>query len=215
MPEGILVVRDAEAPDADAPEPDRFWVIQDNPALSGTDIKNPEQNFDQQGGSEPIVTFDFTDKGREAFQDDHAPRSRSAAPTTRCRATTRRTPPSTSRSCSTTSWSRRRTSTTSENPDGIDGSTGAQISGSFTIPTAQDLAQILEIGALPIRLELVSRSQVSATLGAQALDQGLVAGLAGFVIVALFLIGFYRVLGVIAVDRDGDLRRSTSTRWSS
>ena len=42
------------------------------PALSGTDIKNPEQNFDQRGGNEPIVTFDFTDKGRKAFQDDHA-----------------------------------------------------------------------------------------------------------------------------------------------
>ena len=75
---------------------------------------------------------------------------------------------------------------------------GAQISGSFTIDSAQDLAKILEIGALPIRLELISRSQVSASLGQQALDQGLVGGLAGFAIVALFLIVFYRVLGVIA-----------------
>ena len=64
--------------------------------------------------------------------------------------------------------------------------------------TAQDLAKILKIGALPIKLELISRSQVSATLGKQALDQGLIAGIAGFVIVALFLIVFYRVLGVIA-----------------
>ena len=68
-----------------------------------------------------------------------------------------------------------------ENPDGIDGSTGAQISGGFTITTAQDLAKILQIGALPIKLELISRSQVSASLGAQALDQGLVAGIAGLV----------------------------------
>ena len=44
----------------------------------------------------------------------------------------------------------------------------------------------------------MSRSQVSATLGQQALDQGLIAGIAGFIIVALFLIIFYRVLGVIA-----------------
>ena len=44
----------------------------------------------------------------------------------------------------------------------------------------------------------MSRSQVSATLGKQALDQGLKAGIAGFIIVALFLIIFYRVLGVIA-----------------
>src|SRR3712207_6692615 len=66
-----------------------------------------------------------------------------------------------------------------ENPDGIDPSTGAQISGGFTIQTAQDLAEILRIGALPIELELVSRSAVSATLGAQALDQGLAAGIGG------------------------------------
>ena len=59
-----------------------------------------------------------------------------------------------------------------ENPDGIDGSTGAQISGSFTIDSAQDLAKILEIGALPIRLELISRSQVSATLGAAGARPG-------------------------------------------
>ena len=85
-----------------------------------------------------------------------------------------------------------------EYPDGIDGRTGAEITGSFTIDSAQELAKILEIGALPVRLEPVSRSQVSASLGNQALDQGLLAGLAGFAIVALFLVVFYRVLGVIA-----------------
>ena len=39
-----------------------------------------------------------------------------------------------------------------DNPDGIDGRTGAQISGNFTIQAAQDLAKVLEIGALPINL---------------------------------------------------------------
>jgi SecD/SecF fusion protein len=86
-----------------------------------------------------------------------------------------------------------------ELPDGIDGNNGAQISGSFTITSAQDLANFLKIGALPIRLELISRSQVSASLGKQALHQGAIAGISGFIIVALFLLFFYRVLGVIAV----------------
>ena len=86
-----------------------------------------------------------------------------------------------------------------ENPDGIDGVNGAQISGGFTITSAQDLAKILKIGALPLRLELISRSQVSSTLGKQALDQGLKAGIGGFIIVSLFLLIFYRVLGLIAV----------------
>src|SRR5215218_10777776 len=64
---GILVLRE-EKPKPSAPDPDSWWVIQDNPGLSGTDIKNPEQNFDQRAGNEPIVTFDFSDKGRKAFQ---------------------------------------------------------------------------------------------------------------------------------------------------
>src|SRR5205807_8966035 len=56
----------------------------------------------------------------------------------------------------------------------------------------------LRLGALPIKLKLISESQVPATLGKQALHQGLIAGLAGLLVVAVFLIAFYRVLGVIA-----------------
>ena len=48
----------------EAPKPDAWWVVRDDPALGGTDIKNPEQNFDQQGGG-PIVTMEFTDKGKK------------------------------------------------------------------------------------------------------------------------------------------------------
>jgi SecD/SecF fusion protein len=195
VPAGILVVRD-QKPNAEAPEPDRFWVIQDNPALSGTDIRNPEQNFDET--NQPVVTFNFTDEGREAFHEitrEIAQRGvDNALPTDN--------PGDASQHFAIVLDDELISApfiNYNENPDGIDGTTGAQISGSFTIPEAQDLARILEIGALPIRLELVSRSQVSATLGAQALDQGLAAGLAGFAIVALFLIVFYRVLGLIAV----------------
>src|SRR4029077_1961894 len=62
----------------------------------------------------------------------------------------------------------------SENPDGIDGRTGAQISGGFQgISDAQELAETLQIGALPINLKLISQTQVSATLGTQALHQGI------------------------------------------
>ena len=84
-------------------------------------------------------------------------------------------------------------------PDGLGGGQGSRISGGFTIGSAQQLANLLKTGALPIKLELISASQVSATLGKQALNQGLVAGAAGFIIVALFLLIFYRVLGLIAV----------------
>jgi SecD/SecF fusion protein len=57
---------------------------------------------------------------------------------------------------------------------------------------------VLRLGALPIRLRLISNSQVSATLGKQALHQGLLAGAAGLAVVILFLLAYYRILGVIA-----------------
>jgi SecD/SecF fusion protein len=197
VPEGILVVRD-QKPDADAPDPDRFWVIEDNPALSGTDIRNPEQTFNQDGGGEPIVTFDFTDRGRKAFQNI----TRQISQRGQDNALPGTNPNAGSQHFAIVLDNELVSSPLinyAEYPDGIDSTTGAQISGSFTIDSAQDLAKILEIGALPIRLELISRSQVSASLGAQALDQGVLAGAVGFLIVALFLITFYRVLGVIAV----------------
>jgi SecD/SecF fusion protein len=201
VPVGILVVRDEKgavgANGKEPPAPDRWWIIQDNPALSGTDIKNPEQNFDQRGGGSPIVTFDFTDKGRKAFQEI----TRRIAQRGVDNALPGSNPDNASQHFAIVLDDELVSApfiNFQENPDGIDGSTGAQISGGFTITSAQDLAKILQIGALPIKLELISRSQVSASLGAQALDQGLIAGIAGFAIVALFLIIFYRVLGVIA-----------------
>jgi SecD/SecF fusion protein len=194
VPIGILVVR-AEKASATSPPPDTYWVIQDNPALSGTDIKDPKQNSDQQG--QPIVTFNFTNKGRQAFQDitrEIAQRGQdNSLPGSNALNSSQHFAIVLDNALVSAPYINYQ-----ENPDGIDGGTGAQISGGFTVQTAQDLAKILQIGALPIRLDLISRSQVSASLGQQALDQGLVAGIAGFIIVALFLIVFYRVLGLIA-----------------
>ena len=120
-------------------------------ACRGTDIKNPEQSFDR--ASATSRSSPSTSRTRAARRSRRSRAgSPSAAPTTRS-AATRSRPRSTSRSRSTTSWSPRRTSTGSENPDGIDGATGAQISGNFTIKSAQDLAKILKIGALPLKLD--------------------------------------------------------------
>jgi SecD/SecF fusion protein len=193
VPEGILVVRD-QKPSADAPDPDRFWVIEDNPALSGTDIRNPEQSFDQQFSNAPIVTFEFTDRGREAFEET----TRNIAQRGLDNAFAGPDPNQHFAIVLDDELVSAPSVDYLKYPDGIDARTGAEISGGFTIESAQDLAKILEIGALPLRLELVSRSQVSATLGQQALDQGLVAAAAGFAVVVLFLLAFYRVLGVIA-----------------
>src|SRR5262249_10117164 len=60
-------------------------------------------------------------------------------------------------------------------------------------------AQILQIGALPVDLTQISSSTVSATLGQQALHQGLKAGIVGLILVCLFLLIYYRFLGFVAV----------------
>jgi SecD/SecF fusion protein len=177
----------------------RYFVLNDNPELSGTDIKNPEQNFDSGpgGGGQPIVTFSFTGHGRSQFQKV----TRRVADRGRSQAIPGQSPQASFQHFAAVLDNEvitRPFISYVENPDGIDGRNGAQISGGFTISSAQDLARLLKTGALPIKLELISQSQVSATLGKQALHQGLIAGAVGFAIVVLFLLFFYRVLGLIA-----------------
>lgn len=82
-------------------------------------------------------------------------------------------------------------------PTGIKGGQ-AQISGLDDRDEAANLALVLNTGALPVRFEVISKTQVSATLGDESLKQGLQAGAAGLVIVMLYLVLFYRVLGLLA-----------------
>jgi len=84
-----------------------------------------------------------------------------------------------------------------ENPFGIQGGK-AEITGNFTLGEAQDLALVLNTGALPVNLVQVEKTQVSATLGKDSLRAGIIAGLAGFAIVLAYMIFYYRFLGVIA-----------------
>ena len=74
----------------------------------------------------------------------------------------------------------------------------ATISGNFTAPEARDLVRNLNFGALPVPIELQSSSAVGPTLGAAAISAGVVAGIVGVIIVALFMIAWYRLPGLIA-----------------
>ena len=74
----------------------------------------------------------------------------------------------------------------------------ANISGNFTPTEARDLVRNLNFGALPVPIELQSSSAVGPTLGAAAISAGVMAGVIGFAIVALFMILWYRLPGVIA-----------------
>ncbi len=206
VPQGTVVVAEPpfDNPDTDEDESEgpgtEYFVLHDRPALSGDDITNPEQNFEP-NTNQPNVTFEFSDEGREAFANitrEIAERGRAEAPI------------GTTSAEQADAYSQhfavvldgevvtRPIINFAENPAGIDGRTGAQISGSMDLTEAQDLAEDLRIGALPVELKLISQSTVSATLGEEALDQGLKAGLIGLALVLLFLVAYYRLLGVVA-----------------
>lgn len=74
----------------------------------------------------------------------------------------------------------------------------AEISGGFTPTEARDLARNLNFGALPVKIELLRTQTIGPSLGANAMAAGLLAGMVGFLLVATFLIVWYRLPGVIA-----------------
>jgi SecD/SecF fusion protein len=139
--------------------PDSWYVLNDNPALTGSDLTNPQPAFEE--GGKPDVTFDFTAHGKTAFEQvtkEIAHRGLEARlpgvskeDALQHFAIVLDDQMVTAPSIDFTKY-----------PEGIDASTGSDISGGFTIDSARNLANELRSGALPINLELVSRSRVSA-----------------------------------------------------
>ncbi len=75
----------------------------------------------------------------------------------------------------------------------------AVITGRFTPQQARDLARDLKYGALPVPIDLVGTQTIGASLGADALTASVNAGMWGFIIIALFLMLWYRIPGLLAV----------------
>lgn len=75
----------------------------------------------------------------------------------------------------------------------------AQISGNFTAVEAKTLVGRLNSGALPVPIELISTQTIGPSLGELAVNAGLKAALIGFILIALFLVLWYRLPGFIAV----------------
>jgi preprotein translocase subunit SecD len=75
----------------------------------------------------------------------------------------------------------------------------AQITGSFTQVEAQDLANVLKYGALPLAFDRGEVQQISPTLGADQLRGGLIAGALGLLLVILYSVLYYRGLGIVSV----------------
>jgi len=75
----------------------------------------------------------------------------------------------------------------------------AIITGTFTLDEAKLLAQRLRAGALPVPIEILSQQNIGPSLGKVSLDKSLLAGLVGLLLVALFMIAFYRLPGLLSV----------------
>lgn len=196
------VARDGKVTEAG----NRWFTILDRPALLGKDIKNPAQGFDSRpgAGNQPNVVFEFSSHGQDVWKN--VTKTIAQRGQANCAPVVGENRVQTGDRCSNhfaIVLDNQLVSTPKidfiDNPNGISGSGGSEISGGFTIKSAQALATQLQSGSLPLKLTEISQQQVSATLGQEALDQGLLAGIAGFIGVALFLLAFYRALGVIAI----------------
>jgi SecD/SecF fusion protein len=161
------------------------------PQLTGSDLKlsGTHQDFDPTT-NEPIVLMQFTGSGSHKFQEVTSEEYN--------RGRTRSIPQHFAivldreiRSFPQIDF------TKSDLAGGISGN--AEISGIGSIGEAKDLALVLQTGALPVNFKQIERTDVSATLGKDSLNEAKKAALIGLLIVAIFLLVLYRFLGVIAV----------------
>jgi preprotein translocase subunit SecD len=74
-----------------------------------------------------------------------------------------------------------------------------EISGNFTENQAKALATELNYGALPVKLDRINTQTVSPSLGKASLQAGLIAGLAGLALVMIYVLFYYRLLGVVVI----------------
>jgi len=125
----------------------QFYVLKDDAALSGSDITNPQQSTDP-NARQPDVTFEFTDKGKTKFQHVTANIAHRGDLVSGVGQTLNQhfAVALDDRLITVPFIDSRRY------PDGITGDNGADISGSFTITSAKDLANELRLSALPVSL---------------------------------------------------------------
>lgn len=172
----------------------QWFVLKDNVEMTGDEVKSASAGQDESGG--PAVDLNFTSEGGDIFQrvTRELFKEGLAEPV-----------------LGNKSAAAHRFAIVLDgkvvslaNIDPTDGTLSqgiaggrAQISG-LTTSEAVRIAKQIDLGALPVELQPVSETQISASLGRAALDQALLAMAFGFALVALFLLIFYRLLGGIA-----------------
>ncbi|MGW3659506.1 protein translocase subunit SecD [Streptomyces sp. NPDC005151] len=148
-------------------------------AVSGTDVGSAKAAIDQQRGMW-IVQMDFTKKGSKKFQQITSKLSTQQPPMNQFAIALDGEVVSAPQVNETLSGS-------------------AEISGSFTQQSAQDLANVLSYGALPLSFSEDTVTTVTAALGGEQLQAGLIAGAIGLALVVIYLVAYYRGLALIAL----------------
>jgi SecD/SecF fusion protein len=178
--------------------PDRTWYYlfeydpPNIPQMTGEDLKlsGTRADFDPQT-SLPIVTMEFTGRGADKFEkitrDEYTRGKLQGKPQHFAIVLDReiKTFPQIDY-------------TDSRLAGGIGGGR-AQIEGLDSLDEAKDIAIVLQTGALPVKFDTLDRTDISATLGKDSLNEARRAALGGLLLVAIFLLVFYRFLGLVAV----------------
>ena len=175
------------------------------PEVTGEDLKGSgtRQDFDPTT-NRPIVTLEFTDKGGDKFHEitrELAQRGRTLANFAGASSDEERDAYNQSFAIVLDNEIRSYPTIDFDDPDTRDGISGgrAQIEGLDSLEEAKDLALVLQTGALPVEFVQVERTDISATLGEDSLREAVIAGIGGLAAVALFLLLFYRFLGLVAI----------------
>ncbi|MER5849931.1 protein translocase subunit SecD [Streptomyces sp. NPDC002012] len=147
--------------------------------VSGTEVDNAKAGFDQQRGMW-VVNMEFTKQGSKQFQTITKKLSAQQSPQNQFAIALDGEVVSAPSVRTTLSGS-------------------AEISGSFTQQSAEDLANVLSYGALPLSFKEQSVTTVTAALGGEQLQAGLIAGAIGLALVVIYLVAYYRGLAFIAL----------------
>ena len=170
-PPGTMVLLTSEE---DELEPLQPYVVEESPLLTGEDLVDAQPGFEQQT-SEPVVTFRLTTGGARRFGEV--------------------TSQNVGRPFAIVLDEEIISAPVIREP--ITGGSG-QISGSFTVQAANDLAILLRAGALPAALTLVEERTVGPGLGADSIAAGELAALVAAVLVGISMLVVYGLFGVFA-----------------
>ncbi len=157
-----------------ADEPGVILEVEDVPLMTGEDLSDANPAFDQHG-NQPVVNFRLTTSGARKFGDV--------------------TQANVGRLFAIVLDNESISAPVIREP--ILGGSG-QISGSFTVETANDLAILLRAGALPAKLTVAEERTVGPGLGADSIAAGRMAAIIGTIAVAVYMIATYGFLGIIA-----------------